>query len=66
MVDPFFTQMPKFFNMSFEELLRAKHPSAWLEFERDEISEQELYQKFFSDGRQFDGDALRQLMVRQQ
>jgi len=31
--DPFFKQMPSFFNMTFEQLMRDKHPTAWIEFE---------------------------------
>ena len=34
------------------------------QFERDEISEEELFRIFFADGRQFDGQALKQHMVR--
>lgn len=82
--------MPRFFDLTFKELLAAKHPTAWiqvkpvrweqttfaatradlappslaLQFECDEISEEELFRIFFSDGRQFDGTALRQHMVR--
>jgi hypothetical protein len=32
--------MPRFFNMSFKELLDAKHPTAWIEFEKALITEQ--------------------------
>ena len=35
-----------------------------MQFECDEISEEELFRIFFADGRQFDGAALRQHMVR--
>lgn len=55
--------MPKFFDLSFKELLEAKHPTAWVEFERDLINEQQLFAKFFKDGRSFDGKALVQMMV---
>eukprot|EP00878_Enallax_costatus_P017391 GHUV01018265.1.p2 GENE.GHUV01018265.1~~GHUV01018265.1.p2 ORF type:complete len:116 (+),score=15.57 GHUV01018265.1:214-561(+) len=61
--DPFFEHMPRFFNMSFKELLAAKHPTAWVEFENDIITENELIAKFFADGRQFDGQALVEHMV---
>lgn len=63
--DPFFEHMPRFFNMTFKELLAAKHPTAWVEFENDVITEDELLAKFFADGRQFDGQALVQHMVSQ-
>ena len=61
--DPFFKQMPSFFDLTFEELMKAKHPTAWVEFETGEINEAEMFNKFFKDRRQFDGDALRQIMV---
>jgi hypothetical protein len=32
--DPFFEHMPKHFGMTFKELLAAKHPSTWVQFER--------------------------------
>lgn len=63
MRDPFFKQMPLFFNVSFQQLMKDKHPTAWIEFETGSISEAELFRKFFSDGREFDGEALRQTMV---
>lgn len=65
MYDPFFNDMPAFFNMSFKELLASKHPSTWIEFECGHITEDELAAKFFADGRAFDGPALRRMMVRQ-
>ncbi|KXZ51169.1 hypothetical protein GPECTOR_13g656 [Gonium pectorale] len=61
--DPFFHDMPTFFEMSFKELLASKHPTAWVEFECGLISEDELLNKFFADGRRVDGDALKAMMV---
>lgn len=63
MQDPFFEHMPRFFSLSFHELLAAKHPTAWVEFEKAQITEQQLFDKFFHDGRDFDGPALVQHMV---
>lgn len=63
MRDPFFDQMPQFFGISFQQLMKAKHPTAWIEFETGSIDESELFRKFFLDGSQFDGDALRKCMV---
>jgi hypothetical protein len=47
------------------QLLDAKHPTAWVEFERGDITQQELFQKFFKEGhsRPFDGDSLEQFMA---
>ncbi|PSC72259.1 haloacid dehalogenase-like hydrolase (HAD) superfamily [Micractinium conductrix] len=61
--DPFFHDMPRFFGLSFKELLAAKHPTAWIQFEKAEISEEELLRIFFADGRPVDGAALRQHMA---
>ncbi|GIL84445.1 hypothetical protein Vretifemale_13067 [Volvox reticuliferus] len=61
--DPFFHDMPVFFEMSFKELLTSKHPTAWVEFECGAINEDELLAKFFADGRKVDGAALKAMMV---
>lgn len=60
--DPFYEAMPRHFGMPFRELLDAKHPTAWLEFERGEIAERDLLSKFFRDGRAVDGPALVAMM----
>ena len=52
--DPFFEEMPRFFGMSFDSLLEAKHPDAWVEFELGELSQDEFLAGFFADGREFD------------
>jgi FMN hydrolase / 5-amino-6-(5-phospho-D-ribitylamino)uracil phosphatase len=57
--DPFFFAMAPFFGLSFEELLAQKHPKTWLEFELGRIGEEELYARFFRDGRSFDGQAFK-------
>lgn len=64
MRDPFYKHMPAYFGMTFKELLAAKHPSAWLEFEKGLISQDEFEAKFFADGRTYDREGLRQRMVR--
>lgn len=40
--------------MPMKELLECKHPTAWIEFEKGLIDEDELARKFFIDGRDFD------------
>lgn len=52
--DPFFSEMPEFFGMSFDSMLAAKHPSAWVEFEVDRRTESEFLDDFFADRRDFD------------
>ncbi|RLM69978.1 uncharacterized protein C2845_PM17G07830 [Panicum miliaceum] len=62
--DPFYHHIPAFFQMSMKELLESKHPTAWSEFEKGLIDENELAKKFFNDGRSFDLEGLKECMVR--
>ncbi|KAK1314373.1 hypothetical protein QJS10_CPA06g01390 [Acorus calamus] len=57
--DPFYEDIPAFFRMPMKELLEAKHPTAWVEFEKGLINETELTKKFFKDGRHFDLEGKR-------
>lgn len=52
--DPFFEEMPEFFGMPFDELLRSLQPGVWVEFELGKRSESDFLRDFFSDKRQFD------------
>lgn len=52
--DPFYEVIPAFFNMSFEELIAAKHPTAWIEFETGALDAGTFLDRFFTDGRAFD------------
>lgn len=61
--DPFFTRVPAFFGLPFEELVKVKSPTAWLDFERGLIDEDEYARRAFVDGRAYDHDAFRALMV---
>ena len=61
-VDPFTTAMPAFFGLSFAQLLAAKHPTSWLEFELGLLSEDQFLEAFFCDGRPVDGPGLRAAM----
>jgi FMN hydrolase / 5-amino-6-(5-phospho-D-ribitylamino)uracil phosphatase len=58
-VDPFYTVLPQFFGMSFNELLAAKHPTSWVDFELGLLEEKQFLDSFFSDGRPVDGPGLR-------
>ena len=62
--DPFHVEVPAFLGMTLEELLEAKHPTLWAEFERAEIDERELLARFFVDHRSFDGPGMKRHMVR--
>jgi len=57
-VDPFPTAMPDFLGVTFEVLLRDKHPTAWIEFETGALSPDQFAAKFFADGRGIDGRGL--------
>lgn len=52
--EPFHVEMPAFFGLTLEELVRVKHPSAWIEFELGRMSEADFLRGFFADGRAFD------------
>lgn len=61
--EPFFVEVPRALGMSLEALLAAKHPTAWLEFERGEIDEDTFRSRFFSDGRAYPHERMREAMV---
>jgi hypothetical protein len=61
--DPFFTHMAPHFGLSFEALLRQKHPTAWRDFELGAIDEDAQYRSFFADGRAIDGPGLKRTML---
>ena len=56
--EPFHREMPAFFGLTLEELVEAKHPTAWVEFELGELSEEQFLARFFRDGRSFDRPAF--------
>lgn len=56
--DPFFDVMPAFFGLRFQEMIAQAHPSAWVEFELAERTEEALLRDFFADGRAFDHEAF--------
>lgn len=61
--DPFHQDVPAFFGTTLDQLVRAKDPTAWLDFERGRIAERELYRRFFADRRAIDGPGLKAAMV---
>jgi FMN hydrolase / 5-amino-6-(5-phospho-D-ribitylamino)uracil phosphatase len=60
--DPFYERVPAFFEMTFEQLLRQKHPTAWIEFELGQIDEATFLPRFFRDGRSYDHEGLKATM----
>ncbi|KAJ7513320.1 hypothetical protein O6H91_24G000500 [Diphasiastrum complanatum] len=61
--DPFYEDVPAFFGLSMKELLAIKHPTAWIEFEKGHLAEDQLKEIFFNDGRGFDFSGLKDLML---
>jgi HAD superfamily hydrolase (TIGR01509 family) len=57
--DPFRDAMPAFFGMTLDEMLAAKHPTAWGAFERGELSESAFLTTFFRDGRAYDTEGFK-------
>lgn len=61
--EPFFHEVPRALGMTLEEVLEAKHPTAWAEFECGTIDEPELRRRFFRDGRAYDHEGLKAAMT---
>ncbi|CAM8989414.1 unnamed protein product [Rhodiola kirilowii] len=47
----------------YQELIECKHPTAWIEFAKGQISEMELARKFFKDERYLDLEGLKNCMI---
>jgi FMN hydrolase / 5-amino-6-(5-phospho-D-ribitylamino)uracil phosphatase len=56
--DPFHEVMPSFLGMTLAEMLRAKHPTAWVDFELGRIDEP-TFLALFLQGRPFDAEGFR-------
>lgn len=56
--DPFYEEMPEFFDVAFHELLETLQPGAWVDFELGQRTEPEFLSDFFADGRDFDHRAF--------
>jgi len=56
--EPFHREMPAFFGMTLAELIEAKHPTAWIDFELGRLEEGEFLRGFFRDRRAFDHQAF--------
>ncbi len=61
--EPFFEDVPRALDMTLDELLTAKHPTSWVEFERGEIDEATFRARFFHDGRDYPHERMRNAMV---
>ena len=61
--DPFYKVMPAYFGTSLKELIAVKHPTAWLQFEKGETTQDDLFRDFFKDGRSFDHKAFLDTVV---
>lgn len=56
--DPFHEALPAFFGLSLAELIEAKHPTTWVEFELGAIDEATALSRMFRDGRPVDRAGL--------
>src|SRR5436190_908924 len=61
--EPLFLEIPQFFGMTCAELMAAKHPTAWVEYELGRASEAEFLACFFRDGRAFDHAAFKRAVA---
>ncbi len=61
--EPFEADIPRFLGVSLEELIRVKHPTAWVDFERGLIDEHTYGRTFFTDGRTLDLEGLKRALV---
>ncbi len=61
--EPFYVEVPEFFGMTLEELIDAKHPTAWAEYETGSIDEAALEAKFFRDRRAYDHAGMKACMT---
>jgi FMN hydrolase / 5-amino-6-(5-phospho-D-ribitylamino)uracil phosphatase len=52
--EPFFEHVPAFFGMTLDELLAAKDPRSWIDFEHGTIDEATYAERFFADRRNVD------------
>src|SRR4051812_10951651 len=57
--NPFFKEIPAFFGLTLQEMLRRKHPTVWVEFEKGLIEESEYLRRMFADGSRFDEAGFR-------
>jgi HAD superfamily hydrolase (TIGR01509 family) len=62
--EPFYGELPAFFGMTLEELIAAKEPRTWIDFELGLLDEEEFLGRYFLDRRRVDGVALRAHMRR--
>lgn len=56
--DPFYEEVPRALGMELAEIVQTKHPTAWIEFELGDLTEEEFLPSFFADRRAFDHAAL--------
>jgi len=61
--DPFYTEVLEFFAMDLDSLFAIKSKQAWFEFERGELDEPALVERYFLDGRPLDLAGLRACMA---
>ena len=61
--EPFFREVPAFFGIELGELIPQLRPGSWVDFELGKIDETTFFERFFADGRKFDGPGMKAAMV---
>lgn len=61
--DPFYAEVLEFFAMDLDSLFAIKSKPAWFQFERGELDEATLVDRYFIDGRKLDLAGLRACMA---
>ena len=61
--DPFYVDLPNAFHCSLRELLRGRDRTAWIEFERGEITQEQFFQRFFGARAEIDGAKMLSVML---
>jgi HAD superfamily hydrolase (TIGR01509 family) len=56
--DPFRGAMPEYLGITFDAMLREKHPTAWVDFETGLIDEDQFGARFYADGRGIDAAGM--------
>ena len=56
--DPFYEDVPAFFNTTLDEIYTGTRQGSWTAFERGELDQPTFLRQYFSDGRTFDHAAF--------
>lgn len=60
--DPYMNEFPDFFGVTWQDLLKVKHPTAWVDFELGTITEQTFFELFWPEFGSVDLDAFHDML----